>query len=90
MHTAEKGDDRYLRRAIAKWAGQRFGGPGKSPEQEPKPQTKPQPQVSASAQSQRIWRGIAIIPLVLSLGAPFAISQRNLPWRANNRTFSSR
>jgi hypothetical protein len=50
------------------------GGPGKSPEQEPKPQT----QMHSSAQSQRIWRILAITSFVLSLGASFAITAREL------------
>jgi hypothetical protein len=50
------------------------GGPGKSPEQEPRPQTTPQPQGHSSAQSQHIWRIIAITSFVLGLGASFAIA----------------
>jgi hypothetical protein len=51
---------------------------GKRPEQELKSQTTPQPRVSAFAQSPRIWRGVAIISLVLSLGASFAIAARDI------------
>jgi hypothetical protein len=54
------------------------GGLGKGPEQEPKPQTTPQPRVPASAQGPRIWRGIAITSLVLSLGASLAITAREI------------
>jgi hypothetical protein len=50
------------------------GEPGKSPEQEPKPQTTPQPQVPSSAQTQRIWRIIAITSFVLGFRASFAIT----------------
>jgi hypothetical protein len=70
----EKVDDRYLKKAIAKRHDSSSEGPGESPEQEPKPQTSPQLHVRSSAQSQRIWRIIAITSFVLSLGALFAIT----------------
>jgi hypothetical protein len=47
------------------------------PEAQLKPETKPT-QVSAPARGQRIWRGITIVSLILSLGATFGITAREL------------
>ena len=74
MHTAEKGEDRCLGRAIAKRAAKRSGSPAKSPEQEP----KPQPRVPTSVQTKRIWRDVVITFLVLILGAYFTIAAREI------------
>jgi hypothetical protein len=53
--------------------------PDKPPEPEPpKPPTTPLPQVPAPAQRQRIWRGITIISLILSVGATFGVTAREL------------